>query len=51
MDLPRPVPDDIVTDALRLTAGLRITDEEKHYVGGTLVLLVFGPMMIQLSSM
>ncbi len=26
-----------LTDALRLTAGLRITDEEKHYVGGTLV--------------
>ena len=26
-----------LTDALRLTAGLRLTDEQKHYVGGTLV--------------
>ena len=26
-----------LTDALRLTVGLRYTDEEKHYVGGTLV--------------
>ena len=26
-----------LTDALRLTAGLRFTDEEKHYVGGTLI--------------
>jgi iron complex outermembrane recepter protein len=26
-----------LSDALRLTAGLRYTDEQKHYVGGTLV--------------
>jgi iron complex outermembrane receptor protein len=26
-----------LTDALRLTAGIRYTEEEKHYVGGTLV--------------
>jgi iron complex outermembrane receptor protein len=26
-----------LTDRLRLTAGLRLTDEQKHYVGGTLV--------------